>query len=47
MIAGLGVYIRNECIALCNGIVDMSIVNVPYIAPWEFAFSLDQVLSQS
>lgn len=45
MIAGPGVYICNECIALCNGIVDKSIVTGTHIAPWEFDLALDQVLS--
>lgn len=44
LIAGPGVYICNECIELCNGIVDKTIDTAPHMAPWEHDLSLDQVL---
>lgn len=45
LIAGPGVYICNECIDLCSGIVKKSAVATPHIAPWEHELSLDQVLA--
>ena len=44
LIAGPGVYICNECIDLCNGLVDKTIESRPHLAPWEHELSLEQVL---
>jgi len=45
LVAGPGVYICNECIDLCNGIVDKTIESSRHVAPWEHDLSLEQVLT--
>jgi len=46
LIAGPGVYICNECVDLCTGIVDKTIDAGPHIAPWEHDLSVEQVLTR-
>jgi len=45
LIAGPGVYICNECIDLCNGLVDETVQSRPRMAPWEYELTLEQVLT--
>jgi len=40
-----GVYICNECIDLCNGLVDETVQSRPRMAPWEYELTLEQVLT--
>ena len=49
MVAGLGVYICNECVGLCSLLVDTPTAAgapgaVEWAAPWELETDLDQVL---
>jgi ClpX C4-type zinc finger len=48
LVAGPGVFICNECVALSAQIIDGSIVSEtpsPPVAPWEMEMSLDAVLT--
>lgn len=46
LVAGPGVYICNECVALCALLVDgESAAPVPQLAAWDYATSLDEVLA--
>ena len=42
--AGPGVYICNECVALCQQVIDAKPANIPRLAPWQQDHDLDAVL---
>lgn len=44
LVAGPGVYICDECIALCVQVIAEKRDDVPQLAPWEQATSIDAVL---
>jgi len=46
LVAGPGVYICDECVALCQQVIDADTrpASVPRLAPWERAADLDAVL---
>ena len=46
LVAGPGVYICNECVALCQQVIDADArpSGVPRVAPWQQAHDLDAVL---
>jgi ClpX C4-type zinc finger len=44
LVAGPGVYICNECVALCQQVIDEKATEVPQLAPWEQAHDVTAVL---
>ena len=44
LIAGPGVYICDECVALCQQVIDTKPASVPRVKPWQQASDLDAVL---
>ena len=44
LVAGPGVYICNECVALCQQVIDAKPTGVPRLAPWQQDHDLDAVL---
>ena len=44
LIAGPGVYICNECVALCQQVLDAKPAKIPRLAPWQQDHDLDAVL---
>jgi hypothetical protein len=44
LVAGPGVYICDECVALCQEVIDAKPASVPRVAPWQQASDLDAVL---
>ena len=44
LVAGPGVYICNECVALCQQVIDAKPAGVPRLAPWQQDHDLDAVL---
>ncbi len=44
LVAGPGVYICNECVALCQQVIDAKPANIPRLAPWQQDHDLDAVL---
>jgi hypothetical protein len=45
LVAGPGVYICNDCVALCVQVIEGQPTPVPALAPWERAGSADEVLA--
>jgi ClpX C4-type zinc finger len=45
LVAGPGVFICNECVALCVQLIDGPPSPAPQLAAWEHAVSLDEVLA--
>jgi hypothetical protein len=45
LVAGPGVYICNECVGLCNEVLQLPVEGSPRVAPWEMELSLDEVLN--
>jgi len=44
LVAGPGVFICNECVALCALLIDGPSGSAPHLAAWEHAVSVDEVL---
>jgi hypothetical protein len=44
LVAGHGVYICNECVALCQEIIDNKPASVPQLASWQYVTDVDTVL---
>jgi ClpX C4-type zinc finger len=44
LVAGPGVFICSECVALCQQVIDAKPAKVPRLAPWQTADDLDVVL---
>ncbi len=44
LVAGPGVYICNECVALCQQVIDAKPAEVPRLAPWQQFNDLDGAL---
>jgi len=44
LVAGPGVYICDECVALCQQVIAAKPAKVPRLAPWQQAGDLDAVL---
>ena len=45
LVAGLGVYICNDCVTLCQSAIENKPSTVPQIAPWEWNTDVEEVLS--
>lgn len=45
LVAGPGVYICDECVALCAQLVDGPPSPAPHLAAWEHAVNVDEVLA--
>src|SRR5580704_13521832 len=45
LVAGPGVFICDECVALCAQLIDGPPASAPHLPAWEHAVSLDEVLS--
>ncbi len=44
LVAGPGVFICNECVSLCQQVIDAKPAVIPRLAPWQAANDLDAVL---
>lgn len=45
LVAGPGVFICNECVALCVQVIDGRPASVPQLAPWEQVTTVEEVLA--
>jgi hypothetical protein len=45
LVAGPGVFICNECVALCTEVIEGRPASVPQLAPWEQAVSAEEALA--
>jgi ClpX C4-type zinc finger len=45
LVAGPGVFICNDCIALCSQVVETKPASSPRVAPWEQEMALEDVLA--
>ena len=45
LVAGPGVFICNECVALCSEVIAGKPALSPQIAPWEWDLTVDEVLA--
>jgi hypothetical protein len=45
IVAGPGVYICNECVALCQQVIGTKVESFPQLAPWEQIDDVDAVLT--
>ena len=45
LVAGPGVFICNECVALCTQIIEGKPASVPQLAPWEQVATAEEVLA--
>jgi hypothetical protein len=45
LVAGPGVYICDECVALCALVIEGKPASVPQLAPWDYATSVEEALA--